>query len=59
MVSFKRAIGYEMKKGLLHPLLFSYSALLLKPMLPFFTNSVAHIFWYSRHTGTIHYVKGS
>ena len=47
-----------MKKGLLYLLLFSYSMVMLKPILPFMTDTVAHIFWYSEHMATVHYEKG-
>ena len=47
-----------MKKALLYLLLFSYTSLVLKPVLPFITDTVAHIFWYSEHIATVHYEKG-
>lgn len=47
-----------MKKALLYLLLFSYSSIVLKPILPAVTDSFAHIFWYSEHLATVHYEHG-
>ena len=47
-----------MKKAILYLLLFSYTTIVLKPVLPFITDAVAHIFWYSEHIATVHYEKG-
>ncbi|MEP6713133.1 MAG: hypothetical protein ABJA37_11980 [Ferruginibacter sp.] len=47
-----------MKKGILYILLFSYSVLMLKPLLPYISDKIAHAFWYSQHMATVHYVDG-
>ena len=47
-----------MKKGLFYLLLYSYSMVICKPILPFMTDTVAHIFCYSEHMATVHYEKG-
>ncbi len=47
-----------MKKALLYLLLFSYSAIVLKPVFPTIADTVAHIFWYSEHMATVHYEHG-
>jgi hypothetical protein len=47
-----------MKKALLYLLLFSYSIIVLKPMLPAVADTFAHIFWYSEHMATVHYEHG-
>lgn len=47
-----------MKKALLYLLIFSYSTMLLKPVLPAISDKIAHIFWYSEHMATVHYAHG-
>lgn len=47
-----------MKKALLYLLLFSYSIIVLKPVLPTISDTIAHIFWYSEHMATVHYEHG-
>jgi hypothetical protein len=47
-----------MKKAILYLLLFTYSTIILKPVLPAVTDCVAHIFWYSEHVGTVHFENG-
>ncbi|MEP6725898.1 MAG: hypothetical protein ABJC98_08790 [Bacteroidota bacterium] len=47
-----------MKKALLYLLLFCYTTLICKPMLPFISDGIAHIFWYSEHMATVHYENG-
>ena len=47
-----------MKKGILYIILFSYSVIMLKPVIPYVSDTIAHIFWYSKHMATVHYVDG-
>lgn len=47
-----------MKKALLYLLLFSYSIIVLKPVMPTLADTVAHVFWYSEHMATVHYENG-
>jgi hypothetical protein len=47
-----------MKKALLYLLLFSYTTLVCKPLLPSLSDAIAHIFWYSDHMATVHYEQG-
>jgi hypothetical protein len=47
-----------MQKGILYMLLFTYSTLILKPVMPYVSDAVAHVFWYSKHMATVHYVNG-
>ncbi len=47
-----------MKKALLYLLLFAYTTFVCKPLLPFITDTIAHIFWYSEHVATVHYENG-
>ena len=47
-----------MKKAILYLLLLTYSTNLLKPVLPYITDTAAHIFWYSEHMATVHYENG-
>ncbi len=35
-------------------LLFTYSITMLKPYLPYVSDAIAHVFWYSDHIATIH-----
>ena len=47
-----------MKKGLLYLVIFSYATIMLKPVLPFITDVIAHTFWYSHHMATVHFENG-
>ena len=47
-----------MRKALLYLLLFSYTCIICKPMLPALSDGLAHIFWYSQHMATVHYENG-
>ncbi len=47
-----------MKKAILYLLLVSYTTIILKPVLPFISDAVAHIFWYSEHIATVHIENG-
>ena len=47
-----------MKKALLYHLLFSYLTVVVKPVLPTISDTIAHIFWYSEHMATVHYEHG-
>ena len=47
-----------MKKAVLYILLFSYTSLLLQPLLPYIADATAHAFWYSQHMATVHYQNG-
>ena len=47
-----------MKKVLLYLLLFSYTCIICKPVLPALSDGLAHIFWYSQHMATVHYENG-
>ncbi len=47
-----------MKKVLAYILLFSYTTMLFKPVLPSISDFIAHTFWYSRHMATVHYEHG-
>lgn len=49
---------HNMKKAALYFLLFSYAMLILKPVAPYVSDAVAHIFYYSQHMATIHYENG-
>lgn len=35
-------------------LLFTYSTIILKPLLPYTSDILAHIFWYKDHIATVH-----
>ncbi|MBK8520180.1 MAG: hypothetical protein IPL54_04630 [Chitinophagaceae bacterium] len=47
-----------MKKTALYFLLFSYAMVILKPVTPYVSDAVAHIFYYSQHMATVHYENG-
>ena len=47
-----------MKKTALYILLFAYSTVMLKPVAPYISDAVAHIFYYSQHMATVHYENG-
>lgn len=47
-----------MKKAALYILLFSYTTVMLKPVAPYISDAVAHIFYYSQHMATVHYENG-
>ncbi len=47
-----------MKKTALYFLLFSYAMVILKPVAPYVSDAVAHIFYYSQHMATVHYENG-
>lgn len=47
-----------MKRIALYIILFSYSALMLKPLSPYIFDTVAHIFYYTQHMATVHYENG-
>ena len=39
-------------------LLFAYSTVMLMPVLPYVSNTVAHTFWLYEHISTVHYEHG-
>lgn len=47
-----------MKRITLYILLLSYSALMLKPVSPYISDTIAHIFYYTQHMATVHYENG-
>ena len=47
-----------MRKALLYLLLFAYTIIICKPLLPAVSDCIAHIFWYSEHMATVHYEHG-
>ncbi len=47
-----------MKKTALYILLFAYSTAMLKPVTPYISDAVAHIFYKARHMATVHYENG-
>ncbi|HVZ26399.1 MAG TPA: hypothetical protein VG842_10110 [Sediminibacterium sp.] len=48
-----------MKKLLICLLFFAYTASLVKPVIPFFADTLAHAFWYSAHMATVHKADGA
>ena len=47
-----------MKKTALYILLFANSTAMLKPVTPYISDAVAHIFYKARHMATVHYEDG-
>ncbi|HZE82902.1 MAG TPA: hypothetical protein VE035_01275 [Puia sp.] len=47
-----------MKKALLYLLMFSYSTMLIRPVMPSVLDLIAHTFWYSQHMATVHFENG-
>jgi hypothetical protein len=47
-----------MKNTFLYLLLFSYTTIICKPILPLVSDCMAHVFWYSQHMATVHYEHG-
>ena len=47
-----------MKKAALYILLLSYTMVMLKPVTPYISDLVAHVFYYSKHMATVHYENG-
>ena len=52
------AANQNMKKTALYILLFAYSTAMLKPVTPYISDAVAHIFYKARHMATVHYEDG-
>jgi len=47
-----------MKKSPLYLFLFAYCISVIKPVLPFVTDAVAHAFFYQKHIATVHWKNG-
>ena len=47
-----------MRETLLYLLLFTYSASILKPAMPYLTDALAHTFYYAEHVKTVHFENG-
>lgn len=47
-----------MKLAITYLLLFAYSTIILKPILPYTSDTIAHIFWYKDHMATVHSHNG-
>ncbi len=35
-----------------------FALVMLKPVMPYISDTVAHVFWYSQHMATVHYENG-
>ncbi len=35
-----------------------FALVMLKPVMPYISDTVAHVFWYSQHMATVHYEDG-
>lgn len=46
------------KTIVLYILLLTYATNLVKPVLPYIKDAVAHIFWYTDHLSSVHYENG-
>ena len=47
-----------MKKFILYTLLLCYTITILKPVLPYVSDFVSHIFFYTQHMATVHIENG-
>ncbi len=47
-----------MKNACLYSILFIYGVSAFKPLFPSIADTVAHVFWYSRHVATVHAENG-
>lgn len=47
-----------MKLAITYLLLFAYSTIILKPILPYTSDIIAHVFWYKDHIATVHSHNG-
>lgn len=47
-----------MTKAALYILLFSCTAMIFKPVVPYVSDTLAHIFYKTRHLATVHYENG-
>jgi hypothetical protein len=47
-----------MKRALSYLLLVAYSTVMLMPVLPYVSDSIAHTFWLYQHIATVHYEHG-
>lgn len=47
-----------MNKNILYILLFSYTAMLCKPVLPYVVDALEHVLFYKQHIATVHIEDG-
>lgn len=47
-----------MKQIALYTILFAYCMVMLKPVTPYITDTIAHIFYKAKHIATVHYENG-
>lgn len=47
-----------MKQVALYIVLACYSLLMLKPVTPYISDAIAHVFFYAQHMATVHYQDG-
>lgn len=47
-----------MKLAITYLLLFTYATIMLKPLLPYCSDVIAHVFWYKDHMATVHSHNG-
>jgi hypothetical protein len=48
-----------MKKLLLSILLMCYTVVMFKPVLPYISDFIGHVFFYTQHMATVHYENGN
>lgn len=58
IINSTAAVAIKMKRQILYLLLLTYAANMLKPVLPFATDAIAHTFFYYKHISTVHSVNG-
>ncbi len=47
-----------MKKGITYLFLMVYTTVMLKPLVPYVSDMVAHVFWNYEHISTVHFEHG-
>jgi hypothetical protein len=47
-----------MKKGITYFFLIVYATVMLKPLVPYISDFVAHVFWSYEHISTVHFEHG-
>ena len=56
--TFKRHFSKFMKMAIIYLLLLNYSTIMLKPVMPYATDAIAHLLFYHEHITTVHFANG-
>lgn len=47
-----------MKTSILYLLLFAYTTIMIRPVMPYAADAMAHLLWYHQHVATVHTENG-